>query len=587
MAADFTAVSPSGHTLQYTINTNDPTTVTVGSVMYEDDDAYYGALIIPETVTYNGTTYLVTKIGNAAFQNRSGLTSVSIPNSVFRIQSNAFKGCTGLTSITIPYSISSIHGNAFKNCTGLVSVYYNADSVDIPANGYYGVFLGCTNITSFIIGDSVRVLPPYLCTNLTGLTSITIPASVTTASASTFSGCTGLTTVYLNSNIETLSFSGCTSLDTIIFGDNVTEIPSHLCSGLSHLTSFTIPNTITSIGDAAFSDCTGLTSFALSNALTHIGDAAFSGCTGLTSIALPNSLTYIGPSAFQNCLGLTSVTIPESVKYIGGDAFRGNTGLTTVYYNADSTRLGYGWESNWKEEIPVGPFYECDNLTSFVFGDAVRVIPDYLCRWLNRLSSIVFPNSVLHIGDYSFAHCGGLKNSLIIPDSTISIGTGAFWACDSVDFVKIGLSVTTIDDGAFSYCSNLDSILVMAETPPVIGYGTFDYISMDIPVTVPCGTLSAYRNSSWNQFANLQVPDSCSDEVPVNVISEDGITITSSQKNVTIKGAAGECISLFDISGRLIKFNANANDIQLFGVPAKGVYLIKVGNLPARKVVVM
>ena len=54
---------------------------------------YSGVVVIPESVTYNGKTYSVTSIDRFAFFNCSGLTSVTIPNSVTSIDSYAFEYC--------------------------------------------------------------------------------------------------------------------------------------------------------------------------------------------------------------------------------------------------------------------------------------------------------------------------------------------------------------------------------------------------------------------------------------------------------------------------------------------------------------
>ena len=64
----------------------------------------------------------VTSIGDGAFFGCTGLTSVTIPNSVTSIGERAFGYCHGLTSITIPNSVTSIGTGAFYECTGLTSV---------------------------------------------------------------------------------------------------------------------------------------------------------------------------------------------------------------------------------------------------------------------------------------------------------------------------------------------------------------------------------------------------------------------------------------------------------------------------------
>ena len=112
---------------------------------------YEGEVTIPSKVTYNDVTYSVTSIGNA-FGSCSGLTSVTIPESVTSIGKRAFSRCSGLTSVTIPESVISIGDEAFYNCSGLTSVTIPNSMTTIG----YSVFCGCSGLTSVTIPNSVK-----------------------------------------------------------------------------------------------------------------------------------------------------------------------------------------------------------------------------------------------------------------------------------------------------------------------------------------------------------------------------------------------------------------------------------------------
>ena len=130
-------------------------------------------------------------IVSGAFSYCSGLTSVSIPNSVTSIGGSAFSGCSALTSVTIGNSVTTIGGNAFDGCSSLTSITIPNSVTSIGGRAFHG----CRNMTSVTIGNSVTSIGYGAFSNCSGLTSVTIPNSVTSIGGSAFSGCSALTSV--------------------------------------------------------------------------------------------------------------------------------------------------------------------------------------------------------------------------------------------------------------------------------------------------------------------------------------------------------------------------------------------------------
>ena len=216
-------------------------------------------------------------IGNEAFNGCTGLTSITIPNSVKSIGDYAFYDCTSLTSITFPFGITSIGQYAFSRCTGL--------------------------------------------------TSVTIPHSVTSIGSGVFDKCTGLLSV----KVQVRYFSSfCKNRIIGLVSSYISKPVILVDKNYKEINEYIVPDDVTAIGDGAFKHCTGLTSVIIPNSVTSIGNEAFNGCAGLTSVTIPNSVTTIGASAFQDCTGLSSITFPPGVTSIGEHTFGGCTSMQIV-----------------------------------------------------------------------------------------------------------------------------------------------------------------------------------------------------------------------------------------------------------------
>ena len=319
-----------GENLTWTLNTKDSTLTISGTgemtnyssstSPWSDYKSYIKYVTLPDGLT---------SIGESAFFDCEGLTSVTIPNSVTSIGEWAFRSCSGLTSVTIPNSVTSIGGSAFCYCSGLTSVTLGNNITSIGD----WAFDGCSKLTSVTIPNSVTSIGFRAFCDCSSLTSITIPNSVTSIGSRAFYECDNLTSITIpNSVIEMGSamFYGCDNLKSVVLSENITSWPEPVWDmvegffeGCKSLTSITIPNSVTSIGEATFRGCFSLTSVTLGNSVTSIGYSVFSGCSALTSITIPNSVTSIGGSAFRNCSGLTSVTLGSGVTRIEYEAFDG------------------------------------------------------------------------------------------------------------------------------------------------------------------------------------------------------------------------------------------------------------------------
>ncbi len=379
-----------------------------------------GSITIPESVTYNGSTYAVTSIGAYAFNFCDSLTEIVIPESVTSIGNSAFQDCDSLTEIVIPKGVTSIGSGAFAFCDSLTNIKVDANNAtykDINGNLYSK---DGTTLLQYATGKTA--------------TTFAVPDSVT--------------------SIGDGAFADCYFLTTVTFGDNsqLTSIGDEAFSFCDSLTEIVIPKGVTSIGNYAFYSCDSLTiyckaaskpsgwssywnysnrpvvwdcknnevaedgaiyktidgiRYALKNGVATVVGQQPQNIAG--SITIPASVTYkgtayavtsIGYEAFFGCDFLTEIVIPNSVTSIGEGAFEECYSLTTVTFGDNRQLTGIGSSA----------FSGCDSLTTVTFGDNSQLtsIGSYAFYNCDSLTEIVIPKGVTSIGSWAFANCDSL-----------------------------------------------------------------------------------------------------------------------------------------------------------------------------------
>ena len=250
---DFSATVSSGQTLFFKIEGNGVKVVSQYSLAnatnYDDNNRPTGNLVIPNSISNDSASYVVVGIGNYAFRDCVGLSSVIIPNSVTSIGRQVFAGCTGLTAMTIPDSVTSINGT-FVGCSNLMAV-----SLPNSITTMDGAFAGCSSLLSVNIPATVTSIGFMTFYNCSSLDSISIPSSVNTIAANAFRGCASLASIEVESGNQIFdSRDNCNAI--------IVTASDSLIQGCS---TTVIPNTVKSIGDYAFSGCSGLTSVVVTN----------------------------------------------------------------------------------------------------------------------------------------------------------------------------------------------------------------------------------------------------------------------------------------------------------------------------------
>ena len=352
-----------------------------------------------------------------------------------------------------------------------------------------------------------------------------------------------------------------------------------------YLTNLSIPNTVTTIEASAFAYCQSFTGdLVIPNAVTTVGYGAFQYCSGYDGeLIIGSAVNTIEDYAFNSCDGMTgTLYIPSCVQSIGGNSF-GYCAFSGIVVDPENSVYDSRNACNAIIETSTNQLVTgCKNST---IPNTVTSIGYCAFRGVQGLTSIEIPNSVTYIGENAFAFCYDLTGDLTIPNSVDTIDAGAFFYCQGFEgILTIGESVTFIGDQAFRNCSGFTGAITLATTPPVLGddFGGLVFENFGYPIlTVPCGCIDAYRNSSWYEPYGLngfnEFIEDCS------VISETGSIVTAVYPNPTegmikIEAENMKSITIFNLLGEIVfECSADGDTFEYdFSHQGVGMYFAKV-----------
>lgn len=155
-----------------------------GSVILSSYNGYNTEIVIPASVTYDGKTYAVTKIGDSALSYgqsvlnvdansiiipdtvreifemafaSTSITSIELPDQLMYIDDYAFDD-TDLTSVEIPATVWSVGENAFTNCMNLKDIYVErTESFSIYGDRCFGYYATDYSGVNYALVDGVTI----------------------------------------------------------------------------------------------------------------------------------------------------------------------------------------------------------------------------------------------------------------------------------------------------------------------------------------------------------------------------------------------------------------------------------------------
>lgn len=213
--------------------------------------------------------------------------------------------------------------------------------------------------------------------------------------------------------------------------------------------------------------------------------------------------TSISGSTFNGCSNLTKIYLPKALKTIGNYAFKDTTALTEVHIK---DLEGWCKVNIQYPNVGTSPLNTAHHLY-LNDTELINVIVPYGITSMTRtfwsasyIESVVLPETITILGDYTFNACSSL-NSINIPSLVTKIGSMCFDNCN-LSSIILPAALTSIGNYAFRNNSHLTNITVLNPTPPTLGNNAL-LNTGSCPIYVPSESVDTYKAASgWSDHSS-------------------------------------------------------------------------------------
>lgn len=264
---------------------------------------------------------VIAEIPNNAFDGKSWLNSVIMPEGITRIGEYAFRG-TNIRKVNIPSTVTTIGRNAFIGTP--VQYVTFAENSQIETIGIHA-FESCTSLQNVDLA------------NVTTLTTLGYAA---------FAGCSQLKEFIMPNSVTTIApylFQNCSQMKKLVFSDALTEVRDYVCYGCTSLEDVHLPQNLKVIWHESFINTTSLRSIEFPASLEAIQYNAFEN-SGLESVELPITMLRLSTNAFRSNANLKTITMPSHLVNEGYTVSYSYYDDGSVHYN---TNQNYGYRNNF------------------------------------------------------------------------------------------------------------------------------------------------------------------------------------------------------------------------------------------------